>query len=272
MLTNRSAPHAHVVPIVMVANVRPAVAWCARVFGFVEHVQSPHGLNVQLGLPGGGDLLVGEMRPRSSLPSDGQPAPILIKVEDAAATLARAVDNYATVFGELHDGEAGERQAAIDDVFGHRWVLVQPGQMSTDRSESRANVVPVLQVADARPAVAWYTRVFGFVGDVQASGGHHARLVLPGGGALLVGEVLPLPRLPNGGRSPEILLKVEDATATLARAVENGATVVFELRDIEAGERQATIDDVFGHRWMLTQTLVDTAPEQWGGKTVTPRR
>ena len=36
MLTNRSAPHAHVVPILMVANVRPAVAWCARVFGFVE--------------------------------------------------------------------------------------------------------------------------------------------------------------------------------------------------------------------------------------------
>lgn len=54
--------------------------------------------------------------------------------------------------------------------------------------------------------------------------------------------------------------------------VPNEATVVFELRDIEAGERQATIDDVFGHRWLLTQMLVDTAPEQWGGKTVTPRR
>lgn len=31
--------------------------------------------------------------------------------------------------------------------------------------------------------------------------------------------------------------------------------VVFELRDIEADERQATIDDKFGHRWLLTQTL-----------------
>ena len=50
------------------------------------------------------------------------------------------------------------------------------------------------------------------------------------------------------------------------------STVVFALRDIEAGERQATLDDRFGHRWLLTQTLVDTAPEQWGGKTVTPRR
>jgi len=60
-----------------------------------------------------------------------------------------------------------------------------------------------------------------------------------------------------GRLTPEILLKVEDAEATVARAVENGATPVFELRDIEAGERQAT--------------LVDTAPEQWGGRTIAPR-
>jgi len=125
MLTNRSARHAHVVPILTVANVRPAVAWCARVFGFVEHVQTPQGRNVQLGLPGGGELLVGEVRPRPSLPSDGRSAPILIKVGDAAATLARAVDNYATVFADLHDSDGGERQAMIDDVFGHRWLLTQ---------------------------------------------------------------------------------------------------------------------------------------------------
>src|SRR5688500_521263 len=135
MLTNRSAPHAHVVPILTVANVRPAVVWCARVFGFVEHVQTAQGRNVQLGLTGGGELLVGEVRPRPSLPSDGPSASILIKVEDAAATLARAVDNYATVFADLHDGEGGERQAMIDDVFGHRWVLMQPGQTLTNRAE-----------------------------------------------------------------------------------------------------------------------------------------
>lgn len=31
--------------------------------------------------------------------------------------------------------------------------------------------------------------------------------------------------------------------------------VVFELRDIEADERQATIDDKFRHRWLLTQIV-----------------
>jgi uncharacterized glyoxalase superfamily protein PhnB len=272
MLTNRSAPHAHIVPILWVANVRPAVAWCARVFGFVEHVQTPGGKHVQLGLPGGGDLLVGEVRPRPSMPSDDWSAAIVLEVEDAAATLARAVDNYATAEFGLQDSEDGERQAMIEDIFGHRWLLRQTRQTLTNRSEPRAHVVPIFRVANTREAVAWYARVFGFVDHLQTPEGISAQLVLPSGGELLVWEARPRPRLPSHGGSPEILLKVEDAAGTLARAVENGATVVFDLRDIEAGERQATIDDVFGHRWLLTQTLVDTAPEQWGGKTVMPRR
>jgi uncharacterized glyoxalase superfamily protein PhnB len=43
------------------------------------------------------------------------------------------------------------------------------------------------------------------------------------------------------------------------------------LREWEYGEKQVTIADVFGHHWVLTQTVVDTAPEQWGGRAVTPR-
>jgi uncharacterized glyoxalase superfamily protein PhnB len=220
---------------------------------------------VQLGLPGGGELLVGELRPRPTLVPGGPSAGILINVEDAAATLARAIDNYASTHGDLDETGAGERQVLIDDIFGCRWVVTQPGQSST----RRAPIVPVLWVANARAAADWYTRAFGFVGQVQD---HHAQLVLPGGGELFVGERRPPTRGPSDGGSPEILLKVEDTTATVALAVENGATIVFDVRDIEAGERQATIEDVFGHRWLLTQTLVDTAPEQWGGKTVTPRR
>ncbi len=264
MLTNRSAPHARVVPILMVANVRAMVRWCARVFGFVEHVQTPGGKHVQLGLPGGGELLVGEVRPLPSRPSDSLWTAILLHVEDTAATVARAVDNYATVHSEV-----GEREAMIDDVFGHRWIVMQAGQALSNRSEPRAPVVPALWVADARAAVDWYMRVFGSGVHVQpAVGGHE--LVLHGGGELIVAEARP-PSKPGDDRSPEILLKVDDAAVTVERVVQNGGTVVFELRDIDAGERQATIDDRFGHRWLITQTLVDTAPEKWGGKTVTPR-
>lgn len=144
--------------------------------------------------------------------------------------------------------------------------------MMTNRSAPHARVTPVLTVTDVRAAVAWYADVFGFVEHVQIGEGHRAQLGLPGGGELIVAEVRPGRRLPSGGRSHQTMLKVEDVTAVVARATEHGALVVGEVHDWEYGERQATVDDVFGHQWVLTQTLVDTAPEQWGGKTVTPRR
>ena len=141
----------------------------------------------------------------------------------------------------------------------------------TNRSAPRAHVVPVLTVADVRAAVSWYARVFGFAEHVQIGEGHRAQLGLPGGAELIVAEVRPGRRVPIADRSHQVMLKVEDAAAVVKRAVELGATVVGELRDWEYGERQATIDDVFGHQWVLTQTLVDVAPEVWGGTTITPR-
>ncbi|MEO8846405.1 MAG: hypothetical protein ABI591_18835 [Kofleriaceae bacterium] len=64
----------------------------------------------------------------------------------------------------------------------------------------------------------------------------------------------PRRRLPSEARSHQIYLKVEDAAAVVARATEHGATLANELHDWEYGERQATIDDVFGHQWIVSQT------------------
>jgi uncharacterized glyoxalase superfamily protein PhnB len=143
--------------------------------------------------------------------------------------------------------------------------------MLTNRSAPHARVTPVLTVADVRAAVTWYASVFGFVEHVQIGEGHRAQLGLPGGCELIVAEVRPGRRVPSEDRSHQIMLKVEDAAAVVARAVQHGATLTDKLNDWEYGERQAAINDIFGHQWVLTQTLVDTAPEQWGGKSITPR-
>ncbi len=145
--------------------------------------------------------------------------------------------------------------------------------MLFNRSAPHARVVPVLTVSDVRAAVAWYERTFGFVEHVQIGEGHRAQLGLPGGAAaeLIVAEVRPGRRLPTADRSHQSMLKVDDVAATLARATAHGATVADELRDHPYGERQAGITDPFGHPWTLTQTLVDTAPEDWGGQTIRAR-
>jgi len=134
-------------------------------------------------------------------------------------------------------------------------------------------VTPVLTVADVRAAVAWYGEVFGFVEHVRIGEGHRAQLGLPDAPAaeLVVAEVRPGRRTPEGERSHQVMLKVEDVAAVVESAVARGARVVDEQHDWEYGERQATVDDPFGHQWVLNQTLVDVAPEEWGGVSVTPR-
>lgn len=137
------------------------------------------------------------------------------------------------------------------------------GQVLTHRSAPHARVTPVLTVAD----------VFGFIEHVRIGEGHRLQLGLPGGppAELVVAEVRPGRRTPQRGRSHQVMLKVADVTRVVETATTRGAVVVDPPREWEYGERQATIDDPFGHQWVFNQTMVDVAPEQWGGQTVTPR-
>lgn len=145
--------------------------------------------------------------------------------------------------------------------------------MLTNRSAPHARVAPVLTVADVREAVAWYAEVFGFVEHVRIGEGHRAQLGLPEGppAELVVAEVRPGRRVPQEGRSHQVMLKVADVAQVVETATARGGVLVDPVHDWEYGERQATVDDPFGHQWVLNQTIEDVAPEQWGGRSVTPR-
>lgn len=149
MLTNRSAPHARVTPVLTVADVRAAVAWYCDVFGFVEHVRIGEGHRSQLGLPDGppAELVVAEVRPGRRTPEREVSHQVMLKVADVAVVVDRGVVRGAKVIDPPHDWEYGERQAAITDPFGHQWVLNQTlndvapeqwgGQTLTPRPPSR---------------------------------------------------------------------------------------------------------------------------------------
>jgi uncharacterized glyoxalase superfamily protein PhnB len=140
--------------------------------------------------------------------------------------------------------------------------------VQSNRSVPRAEVVPVLVVSDVRAAVAWLEAALGCSERVQIGESHRAQLVF-GSAAVIVADVGAHRVAPSGeGTTHMVLLRTDDVDALCARAREHGARVHMEPREFEYGERQAEIEDPFGHRWTLSQTVRDVAPEEWGGVTV----
>jgi PhnB protein len=144
MLLNRSAPHARVVTVLTVSDVRAAVDWYARVFGFVEHVRIGEGHRAQLGLPGGpaAELIVAEVRPGRRTPTALRSHQVMLKVDDAAATVERARAGGATIVNPINDWEYGERQATVDDPFGHQWVITETYVDTAPEAFGATTVVP----------------------------------------------------------------------------------------------------------------------------------
>ena len=139
--------------------------------------------------------------------------------------------------------------------------------MLTNRSAPSATVTPVLIYPDVRAAVEWLQTAFGFEEKVRIGDAHRSQLAFGTDGAIVVADVRRDKVAPSGGVvTQEIKLRVDDVDAALARALEAGAQVREEPRTYEYGERSCLIEDPFGHRWELTQTVQDVDPAEWGGE------
>ena len=142
--------------------------------------------------------------------------------------------------------------------------------MKPNRSAPIGPVIPVLTYPDVRAAVDWLVEVLGFVERVWIGPNHRAQLSFAEG-SLIVADAMRERVAPTSGEvTQSAMLRVDDVAALCERARDNGATVVEEPKDFEYGERQCAFADPWGHRWTLTQTLRDVAPEEWGGSTPGP--
>ncbi|MEV0945501.1 VOC family protein [Rhodococcus sp. NPDC049939] len=125
---------------------------------------------------------------------------------------------------------------------------------------SRAPVpgaLPYLTVKRGAAAIDWYSRVFGaeivdepIVMDDGRMG--HAELRLPTGMIYLAEEFpeMGLTAPESGSTSVSLMLPVEDPDDVLAKARDAGGTVERWISEGH-GQRNATLIDPFGHRWML---------------------
>ena len=121
-------------------------------------------------------------------------------------------------------------------------------------------IKPVLTCRDAPAAVEYYQRAFGAeeLERHENPTGIVSELALDGARFLVVDEV---PEAFNvspatlGGTSVRISLLVDDPDAFAARAIAEGASVVFPIADQPYGLRQGRIQDPFGHHWLIGRPL-----------------
>jgi uncharacterized glyoxalase superfamily protein PhnB len=86
---------------------------------------------------------------------------------------------------------------------------------------------------------------------------------------VIVADVRQDRRPPRSGEATHsVLVRVEDANAHCEVARAHGARILMEPTDFEYGERQYAAGDLAGHQWTFSETLADTAPEEWGGTSV----
>jgi uncharacterized glyoxalase superfamily protein PhnB len=122
---NRSIPQATVIPVLIYPEVREAVEWLTRAFGFVERVRIGENHRAQLAF-GDGAVIVGDVRHDRIAPRAGEVThSVMVRVEDAHSHCAHAREHGARILMEPTDFEYGERQYSAQDPAGHQWTFSQ---------------------------------------------------------------------------------------------------------------------------------------------------
>ena len=131
--------------------------------------------------------------------------------------------------------------------------------MKPNRSMPGAAIIPELGYPDVSTAAAWLSRAFGLEERLRIAT-HRVQM------SWLDGPVV----LKNGASASRasILVRVPDAVAHHAAAVDAGATILQPPTDFPYGERQYTAEDLAGHRWTFSETVEDVDPAAWGGELV----
>jgi len=120
---NRSIPQATVIPILIYPDVRQAVDWLSRAFGFSERVQIGENHRSQLRV-GDGAVIIGDVRDDRRPPRPGEVThSVMVRVEDARAHCEHARRQGARIRMEPTDFEYGERQYTAEDFAGHQWTF-----------------------------------------------------------------------------------------------------------------------------------------------------
>jgi len=122
--SNRSMPPSAVIPELAYPDVREAVDWLCRCFGFVERLQiGDH--RAQLSFSEGSLVVTGGLIAPGDSPAGDFSHGVLVRVGDVDDHYANAKACGAWIVSPPTDYPYGERQYTVDDIGGHRWTFSQ---------------------------------------------------------------------------------------------------------------------------------------------------
>jgi len=135
----------------------------------------------------------------------------------------------------------------------------------SNRSMLPSVVIPELAYRDVGEAVAWLCAAFGFRERLRI-GDHRAQLTVGDGGSLVVTDGAAAPKVAGGYACHRLMIRVADADSHCREAARLGAKILSPPTDYPFGERQYSVEDPGGHRWVFSQSIADVDPASWGGQ------
>ena len=129
-------------------------------------------------------------------------------------------------------------------------------------------VSPTLAIRNARKAIEWYKTIFGAKEIMRLDNPDgsiaHAELEIGDSMIMLSEENPDFNSSPEmlGGTSVILNIYVPDVDATSNEALNNGAKMIFPVKDQFYGDRSGRIQDPFGHMWIISTNIKAMTPEE----------
>jgi len=128
MTTNRSAPTATIVPVLVYEDVGQAIDWLCQVFGFTERLRFERDgviSHAQLAVAEGAIMLGRQGGPYRAPRDNEVDAYVHVTVDDVDRHFAHAKQCGARIVHPPADKPFGERQYTVEDPGGRWWVFSQ---------------------------------------------------------------------------------------------------------------------------------------------------
>lgn len=248
---SRSGFHT-VTPYITVVKAPELVDFMKQVFDAQElfrDVGRAGGYHIEMKL-GDSMLIVG-----GGLDFRGTPMPtnLWTYVKDVDATYQRALAAGGTSEQEPKQMPYGERGCTVKDAFGNNWYIATYNELGATgfTRTGLQTVTPYLHLEGAANFIEFLKQAFGaeevYVGREANGRVSHAQIRI-GDSVIAMSDATPTAT----AKPAMFYLYVEDSDALYRRAIDAGATSLYEPKDQPYGDHVGGVKDAMGNQWFLS--------------------